>query len=45
MKDYLACEKANIPMIYASYGFGQVKNPWKSIHSFNELIQVLNELN
>ena len=38
-------EKANIPMIYASYGFGQVENPWKSIHSFNELIQVLNELN
>ena len=41
MKDYLACEKANVPMIFASYGFGHVENYWKKIDSFNELIDVL----
>lgn len=41
MKDYLACEKANIPMIFASYGFGEVENPWKKVDSFKELIDVL----
>lgn len=41
MKDYLACQKVNIPMIFASYGFGHVDNPWKRIDSFKELIHVL----
>ena len=41
MKDYLACQKANIPMIFASYGFGDVKDPWKQIDSFHELLDVL----
>lgn len=40
MKDYLACEKAGIPMVFASYGFGHVENPWKQIDSFNELIEL-----
>ncbi len=41
MKDYLACQKANIPMIFASYGFGDVSEPWKQIDSFHELLDVL----
>lgn len=41
MKDLEACEIANIPMIYASYGFGNVENAWKTIDSFCELKDVL----
>ncbi len=40
MKDYLACEKAGIPMVYASYGFGHVENPWKQVDSFKELLDI-----
>lgn len=40
MKDYLACEKAGIPMVFASYGFGHVENPWKQIDSFKELLEL-----
>ena len=40
LKDYLACEKANIPMVFASYGFGNVENPWKKIDSFHELLKI-----
>ena len=44
MKDYLACEKANIPMIFASYGFGKVENPWKQIDTMYELSDVLRSI-
>ena len=40
MKDYLACKKAGIPMVFASYGFGHVDNPWKQIDSFRELLDI-----
>lgn len=33
MGDFQACEKARVPFIFASYGFGHVENPWKSIKS------------
>lgn len=41
MKDFEACEMAKIPMIYASYGFGHVEKAWKTIDSFNELLDLL----
>lgn len=40
MKDYLACKKAGIPMVYASYGFGSVENPWEQVDSFRELLDI-----
>lgn len=36
-----ACTEAGIPMIYAAYGLGQVEHPWKTIHSFQELTQLI----
>lgn len=36
-----ACAEAEIPMIYAAYGLGTVAQPWKTIHSFPELLNVL----
>jgi len=35
--DAAACEEAEIPMIFASYGFGKVEEPWMEIASFSEL--------
>ena len=35
--DASACEEAEIPMIFASYGFGKVEEPWMEIASFSEL--------
>ena len=35
--DAMACEEAEIPMIFASYGFGKVEEPWMEIASFSEL--------
>ena len=35
--DAAACEEAEIPMIFASYGFGEVQAPWMEIASFAEL--------
>lgn len=32
-----ACAKAGIPMIWASYGFGQVKDPWATADRFDVL--------
>lgn len=37
-----ACAWAGIPMIYAAYGLGSVAHPWKSIHRFEELPDLLN---
>lgn len=36
-----ACAEAGIPMIYAAYGLGNVDNPWKTIHSFSELLELV----
>lgn len=36
-----ACAEAGIPMIYAAYGLGNVENPWKTIHSFSELLKLV----
>ena len=36
-----ACAEAGMPMIYAAYGLGNVKNPWKTIRSFPELLHLL----
>ena len=32
-----ACAKAGIPMIWANYGFGQVKEPWATVDRFDSL--------
>ena len=40
MKDYDACQEAHVPMIYCSYGFGQVDHYWKKIDSFSELLNI-----
>lgn len=40
MKDQLACDLAEIPMVFASYGFGHVEKPWKKIDSFKELLEI-----
>lgn len=40
MKDYDACQEAHVPMIYCSYGFGQVDHFWKKIDSFSELLNI-----
>lgn len=34
-----ACKAAGVPMIYAAYGFGTVKDPEAEVHSFRELLQ------
>lgn len=36
-----ACAEAGIPMIYAAYGLGNVENPWKTIHSFSDLLELV----
>ena len=36
-----ACAEAGIPMIYAAYGLGNVENPWKTIHSFSDLLKLV----
>lgn len=35
-----ACTEAQIPMIYAAYGFGEVANPERTIRSFSELSEI-----
>ncbi len=35
--DWEACQQADIPMIFAAYGLGQVKDELPTIHSFAEL--------
>ena len=39
--DYDACQKADVPFIYASYGFGDVPNPPKQIRAIRELPALL----
>lgn len=36
-----ACAEAGMPMIYAAYGLGEVKHPWKQINAFPELLDIL----
>lgn len=38
--DAAACQEADVPFIFASYGFGDVKNPWKSISCPMELTDI-----
>lgn len=35
-----ACEIAGVPMVYASYGFGTVQDPWITILHFEELLHI-----
>ena len=35
-----ACREAGIPMIYASYGFGEVADPGITIRSLSELLDL-----
>lgn len=35
-----ACAQAGIPMIWVSYGFGRVKNPWRMISAFDQLTEL-----
>ena len=34
-----ACREAGVPMVYAAYGFGDVKEPWAVIQSMGELLE------
>ena len=36
-----ACAEAGMPMIYAAYGLGEVRQPWKQINAFPELLDIL----
>ena len=36
-----ACAEAGMPMIYATYGLGEVKHPWKQINAFPEVLDIL----
>lgn len=38
--DANACKEAGIPMIFASYGFGEVEGEYTSIRSFSELLDI-----
>ena len=42
--DYNACQVAKIPMIYASYGFGEVENPDYTINDIRELPALMEEI-
>ena len=43
--DFEACEMANIPMIFASYGFGKVENPAYTINDIKELPLLMAKIN
>ena len=43
MGDYKACQKAGVPFIFASYGFGDVPEGTLRIRSLPELISVCNK--
>ena len=34
-----ACREAGVPMVYAAYGCGDVKEPWAVIQSMGELLE------
>lgn len=38
--DYNACQKAGVPFIFASYGFGEVEHPWKTISKPMDLLDI-----
>lgn len=38
MGDYLACQKAGVPFIFAAYGFGEVSEPYAAIQKPADLI-------
>ena len=38
--DKKACDKAQVPMIFAEYGFGNVREPWMTIQKFEELLNI-----
>lgn len=39
--DQNSCKKAGVPMIYAAYGLGEVKNPDITISNISELLSVI----
>ena len=39
-----ACAEAGMPMVYAAYGLGEVRHPWKRIDAFAELLDIVEEL-
>ena len=38
--DYNACRQADIPFVFASYGFGHVENPDYTISELKDLISL-----
>lgn len=44
MGDYNACQKANVPFVFAKYGFGKVTEETYSICDIRELFEVLKKL-
>ena len=40
MGDYNACQEAGVPFIWAAYGFGDVKTPWKRIERPADLLEI-----
>ena len=40
MGDFTACQTAGVPFIFASYGFGDVKNPYKRIEKPADLLEI-----
>lgn len=42
--DAMACKEAGVPMIYAAYGFGEVKDADAEIQNFFELPAVIKEM-
>ena len=39
-----SCARAGIPMVWASYGFGTVDRPWRTLASFAQLPRLLDSL-
>lgn len=39
--DANACRQAEVPMIYAQYGFGQVEEEYPSIEKFCDLLELI----
>ena len=39
--DFDACKKADVPMIYAAYGLGEVERPDMTINAISELLRIL----
>lgn len=43
--DHQAATEANVPFVFAEYGFGETKEPDYCIHGFLELISLMEKLN